>query len=35
LTSGDALGGRMRNLVGSIANEKLTRSLVSQLVLLR
>ena len=24
LTLGDALGGRMRNLVGSIANEKLT-----------
>lgn len=31
LTLGDALGGRMRNLVGSIANEKLTRSIVSQI----
>lgn len=31
LTSGDALGGRMRNLVGSIANEKLTRNIISQL----
>lgn len=34
LTSGDALGGRMRNLVGSIANEKLTRNIVSQLQIL-
>ncbi len=31
LTLGDALGGRMRNLVGSIANEKLTRSIISQI----
>lgn len=31
LTLGDALGGRMRNLVGSIANEKLTRYIISQL----
>lgn len=31
LTLGDALGGRMRNLVGSIANEKLTRYVISQL----
>lgn len=35
LTLGDALGGRMRNLVGSIANEKLTRGLVSQLQVLK
>lgn len=34
LTAGDALGGRMRNLVGSIANEKLTRNIVSQLKVL-
>jgi type II restriction enzyme len=31
LTSGDALGGRMRNIVGSIANEKLNRFVISQL----
>ena len=31
LTLGDALGGRMRNIVGSIANEKLTRFIISQL----
>lgn len=31
LTSGDALGGKMRNIVGSIANEKFTRFLISQL----
>lgn len=31
LTSGDALGGKMRNIIGSIANEKLTRFIVSQL----
>ena len=31
LTLGDALGGRMRNLVGSLANEKLTRFIVSQI----
>jgi hypothetical protein len=31
LTLGDALGGRMRNLVGSIANEKLTRNIISQI----
>jgi hypothetical protein len=31
LTSGDALGGKMRNIVGSIANEKLNRFVVSQL----
>jgi len=31
LTLGDALGGRMRNLVGSIANEKLTRFIISQI----
>ena len=34
LTLGDALGGRMRNLVGSIANEKLTRYVISQLQVL-
>ncbi len=34
LTLGDALGGRMRNLVGSIANEKLTRNIISQLQVL-
>ncbi|NER08230.1 MAG: type II site-specific deoxyribonuclease, partial [Okeania sp. SIO3C4] len=34
LTLGDALGGRMRNLVGSIANEKLTRNLISQMQVL-
>lgn len=34
LTAGDALGGRMRNLVGAIANEKLTRSIISQLEVL-
>ncbi len=31
LTSGDALGGKMRNIVGSIAKEKLTRFIISQL----
>ena len=31
LTLGDALGGRMRNLVGSFANEKLTRNILSQI----
>lgn len=31
LTLGDALGGKMRNIVGSIAEEKFTRSIVSQL----
>ena len=31
LTLGDALGGRMRNLVGVLANEKLTRFMVSQI----
>lgn len=31
LTSGDALGGKMRNIIGSIANEKLNRFIVSQL----
>lgn len=31
LTSGDALGGKMRNIVGSIANEKLNRFIISQL----
>jgi len=34
LTLGDALGGKMRNLVGSIANEKLTRFIISQLQVL-
>lgn len=34
LTLGDALGGRMRNLVGTIANEKLTRIVISQLQVL-
>lgn len=34
LTLGDALGGRMRNLVGAIANEKLTRNIISQLQVL-
>lgn len=34
LTLGDALGGRMRNLVGTIANEKLTRCVISQLQVL-
>ena len=31
LTSGDALGGKMRNIIGSIANEKLNRFVISQL----
>jgi hypothetical protein len=31
LTSGDALGGRMRNIIGSIASEKFTRFIISQL----
>jgi len=31
LTLGDALGGRMRNLVGSMANEKFTRFIISQI----
>jgi len=31
LTLGDSLGGRMRNLVGSMANEKLTRFIISQI----
>jgi hypothetical protein len=31
LTSGEALGGKMRNIVGSIANEKLNRFVISQL----
>jgi Restriction endonuclease BsobI len=31
LTSGDALGGKMRNIVGSIANEKFNRFVISQL----
>lgn len=35
ITLGDALGGRMRNLVGSIANEKLTRCVISQLQVLK
>jgi len=35
LTLGDALGGRMRNLVGAIANEKLTRNIISQLQVLK
>jgi type II restriction enzyme len=35
LTSGDALGGRMRNLIGSIANEKLTRFVIAQLEVLK
>ncbi len=34
LTSGDALGGKMRNLTGSMANEKLTRYIISQLQVL-
>lgn len=34
LTLGDALGGRMRNLVGAIANEKFTRYVISQLEVL-
>jgi len=34
LTLGDALGGRMRNLVGSMANEKLTRFIISQIQIL-
>lgn len=35
LTAGDALGGKMRNLVGTIANEKLTRFIISQLQVLQ
>jgi hypothetical protein len=35
LTLGDALGGRMRNIVGSIANEKLNRFVISQLQVLK
>jgi hypothetical protein len=35
LTLGDALGGRMRNLVGSMANEKLTRFVIAQLQVLK
>lgn len=31
LTKGDALGGRMRNIAGAIANEKLTRFVAAQL----
>jgi hypothetical protein len=31
LTSGDALGGKMRNIVGSIASEKFNRFIISQL----
>ncbi len=31
LTKGDALGGRMRNIAGAIANEKLTRFIAAQL----
>lgn len=31
LTAGDALGGKMRNIVGSIAKEKLIRFIISQL----
>ena len=31
LTQGDALGGRMRNIVGNLAGEKLTQNLVSAL----
>lgn len=31
LTAGDALGGKMRNIIGSIAKEKLTRFIISQL----
>lgn len=31
LTSGDALGGKMRNIVGSIANKKFNRFVISQL----
>ena len=31
LTAGDALGGKMRNIIGSIAKEKVTRFMVSQL----
>jgi hypothetical protein len=33
LTQGDALGGRMRNIVGKMALEKLTRSLFDELML--
>ena len=35
LTSGDALGGKMRNIVGSIANEKFNRFVISQLQICR
>lgn len=35
ITLGDSLGGRMRNLVGSMANEKLSRCIVSQLQVLK
>lgn len=31
LTQGDALGGRMRNIVGGLASEKLTQSIISAL----
>lgn len=31
LAAGDALGGKMRNIIGAIATEKLTRCIVSQL----
>lgn len=32
LTQGDALGGRMRNIVGGLAGEKLTQNIISALV---
>ncbi len=33
LTQGDALGGRMRNIVGGLAGEKLTQNIISALVI--
>lgn len=32
LTQGDALGGRMRNIVGGLAGEKLTQNIISALI---
>lgn len=32
LTQGDALGGRMRNIVGGLAGEKLTQNIISSLI---
>ena len=35
LTQGDALGGRMRNIIGNLASEKLTKKIVASLILKR